>query len=63
MTGEYLWIWVAAGTSMALYLPLALKLGGYINAGQRWWQFKLVKSTRNEELPVKDSEGAFKMVL
>jgi len=67
MAGEYVWIWLAAATSLALYIPLFLKLGGYIQpTGKGWWQVKFVKKTNSEALDSladNASGDAFKMLL
>jgi len=44
LAGEYVWLWIAALTSFALYVPLYLQLRGYIYIsplGDKWYQIRV----------------------
>ncbi|KIJ53946.1 hypothetical protein M422DRAFT_24943 [Sphaerobolus stellatus SS14] len=66
LTGEYLWLWLAALVSLILYVPLALRLAGYVQpTGRMWWEYRVPRNRRlyGDELPPKPSRDAFTMLL
>ncbi|KAF8529613.1 hypothetical protein BU17DRAFT_36454, partial [Hysterangium stoloniferum] len=49
VAGEYIWMWLSAFVSLAVYIPLYLQLAGYINptwTGNHWWQFRIERSKK-----------------
>ncbi|KIJ56087.1 hypothetical protein M422DRAFT_150801 [Sphaerobolus stellatus SS14] len=66
LTGEYLWMWLAALVSILLYVPLALRLSGYVQpTGPMWWEYRVTRNRRlyGDELHPKPSRDAFLMLL
>lgn len=73
LAGEYLWLWIAAITSFALYVPLYLQLRGYIytsSLGDKWYQvriktnfFKRPRDKLLESVSALPSRDAYVMLL
>jgi len=70
VAGEYFWMWLTATVSLAVYIPLYLKLAGYMEAiwtGTQWWQFRIARPGRSKENEIlispKSSKQAFFMLL